>query len=217
MAPILLGIVPFGLIAGISAVSVGLTPVHGVGMSLMVFAGASQLAALQLVGKDAPFLVIAATALIINARFVMYSASLAPYLQEVSSRYKVLASYLLTDQAYAFSINRFVDREEPKRVRLSFYLGSAVILWVTWQAATAVGAFVGTSLPASWSLDFAIPLVFIALLVPAIRDRSDGVAAGVAAVLAVLLVGLPYNLGLPLAATTGIGAGVLAERRSGRS
>ncbi|MFZ0493902.1 MAG: AzlC family ABC transporter permease [Acidimicrobiia bacterium] len=212
MAPILLGIVPFGLIAGISAVSVGLTPIHGVGMSIMVFAGASQLAALQLIGTSAPFLVVAATALVINARFVMYSASLAPHFQEASTGRKALLAYLLTDQAYAFSIRRCSERDETMLTRLSYYLGAAAILWVTWQISTAVGAFLGASIPDSWSLDFAIPLVFIALLVPAVRDQADGAAAGVAAVLAVLFVGLPYNLGLPLAATTGITAGIAIER-----
>lgn len=212
MAPILLGVVPFGLIAGISAVSVGLTPMHGVGMSIMVFAGAAQLAALQLIGKSAPFLVVAATALIINARFVMYSASLAPHFQEASTGRKALLSYLLTDQAYAFSIRSYTERSESTSGRLSYYLGAALTLWITWQISTAIGAFLGTSIPESWSLDFAIPLVFIALLVPAVRDRSDATAAAVAGALAVLLVGLPFNLGLPLAATTGIIAGILAER-----
>lgn len=212
MAPILLGVVPFGLIAGISAVSVGLTPMHGVGMSIMVFAGAAQLAALQLIGKSAPFLVVAATALIINARFVMYSASLAPHFQEASTGRKALLSYLLTDQAYAFSIRSYTERSESTSGRLSYYLGAALTLWITWQISTAIGAFLGTSIPESWSLDFAIPLVFIALLVPAVRGRSDATAAAVAGALAVLLVGLPFNLGLPLAATTGIIAGILAER-----
>jgi 4-azaleucine resistance transporter AzlC len=212
MGPILLGVVPFGLIAGISAVSVGLTPLHGVGMSITVFAGASQLAALQLIGRHAPFLVVAATALIINARFVMYSASLAPHFTEASTGRKALLSYLLTDQAYAFSIRRYADRSEATSARLSYYLGAALTLWITWQIATAVGAFLGAAIPESWSLDFAIPLVFIALLVPAIRDRSDAVAAGVSGTLAVLLVGLPFNLGLPLAATTGIIAGIVVER-----
>jgi len=212
MTPILLGIVPFGLIAGISAVSVGLTPVHGVGMSILVFAGAAQLAALQLIGRDAPFLVVAATALIINARFVMYSASLAPHFQGVSTGRKALLAYLLTDQAYAFSIRRYAEHGGSVTARFSYYLGAASTLWVTWQISTAAGAFLGASVPQAWSLDFAIPLVFIALLIPAIRDRADGAAAGVAAVLAVMLIGLPYNLGLPLAAATGIVAGITVER-----
>jgi 4-azaleucine resistance transporter AzlC len=212
MAPILLGVVPFGLIAGISAVAVGLTPFHGVGMSILVFAGASQLAALQLIGSNAPFLVVAATALIINARFVMYSASLARHFEQASTGRKAVLSYLLTDQAYAFSIRRYDERSEAVANRLSYYLGAALTLWVTWQISTAIGAFLGTSIPESWSLDFAIPLVFIALLIPAIRDRADGLAAAIAGALAVLLIGLPYNLGLPLAATTGIIAGIVLER-----
>lgn len=212
LSPILLGVVPFGLIAGIAAVTAGLTPFHGVGMSLIVFAGAAQLAALDLIGSGAPALVVVATALIINSRFVMYSASLAPYFQEAPLPQKVAASYLLTDQAYAFAINRFVAGQEPTRARLSYYFGAALTLWVTWQASTAAGAFLGAAVPDTWSLDFAIPLVFIALLVPAVRDRADTAAAAAAAVLAVLLVGLPYNLGLPLAATAGIVTGITVER-----
>ncbi len=183
-------------------------------MSLLVFAGAAQLAALQLIGTNAPFVVVVGTALIINARFMMYSASLAPYFDGLGSGRKTLASYLLTDQAFAFSIRRFTEHDEPLSTRISYYFGAAVVLWITWQVSTAVGAIFGASIPARWSLDFAIPLVFIALLVPAIRDRSDGVAAAVAGTLAVLLAGLPYNLGLPLAATTGILAGTLTGRRS---
>jgi 4-azaleucine resistance transporter AzlC len=213
MVPILLGIVPFGLIAGITAISVGLEPVHGVAMSVIVFAGAAQLAALDLIGKNAPLAVVAATALIINARMVMYSASLAPYFGNTRPAGKALAAYLLTDQAYAFSIRRFVDRDESTATRLSYYLGAGATLWVTWQISTVVGALVGASIPAPWSLDFAVPLVFIALLVPAIRDRADGTAAAVAAGLSVVLASLPYNLGLPLATLAGIGAGVFAERR----
>lgn len=212
MAPILLGAVPFGMIAGVATVAIGLGPRHALGLSAIVFAGAAQLATVELLGNGAPLVVVVATALIINARFVMYSASLAPYLRPLPTRQKALVAYLLTDQAYAFSINRYVDVDESPRRRLGYYLGAALTLWLTWQISNIAGAVLGAAVPEAWSLDFAVPLVFIALLVPAVRDRSDLVAALVAGGLAVAGADLPLNLGLPVAATGGIVAGMVSER-----
>ena len=213
ISPILLGVVPFGLIAGVATISIGLTSLHAVGLSLIVFAGAAQLAALDLLGSNSPALVVLVTALIINARFVMYSASLGPHFRDLSTPRKVLASYLLTDQAFAFSINRYATADESASSRFAYYLGAAATLWITWQLSTAVGALLGAGVPESWSLDFAVPLVFLALLVPAVRDRADLAAALTSAALAIAGVGLPFNLGLLVAAAGGITTGVIVERR----
>ena len=113
----------------------------------------------------------------------------------------------------ACSINRFTARPEAPGIRFAYYTGVGLSLWVVWQISTAAGAVLGAFVPQNLSLDFAIPLVFIALLVPALRDRSDGVAASTAAVTAVIAAGVPYNLGLITAAFIGIAAGVWHARR----
>lgn len=213
-APIIAGVIPFGAIAGIAAVDAGLSVTQAIGMSLIVLAGASQLATIELLGQNAALVTIVFTALVINARFVMYSASLAHYVKPLPPRQKMTVAYLLTDQAYAFSINRYTARSEAPPVRYAYYMGVGMTLWAVWQISTAVGALLGAFVPESLSLDFAIPLVFIALLVPALRDRSDVLAAAVAAVLAVVAVGLPYNLSLVTAAVAGVVAGVWHARRA---
>ena len=212
-SPLILGVVPFGTVFGIAAIEAGLNFSHAMGLSIIVLAGAAQLASIALIGQDATLIVIVATALIINARFVMYSASLAPHFAGLSIPRRMLAAYLLTDQAYAFSITRYRDEVWNARQKLSYYLGVGGALWVVWQASTALGAVLGAGVPEEWSLDFAVPLVFLALLVPTIREKADGTAALVAGALAVLAAGLAYNLALPIAALAGIAAGVVFELR----
>ena len=210
-APVLVGIVPFGLVAGAAAVGVGLSGLQAVGLSAIVFAGASQLAAIDLLGQDAPLAVVVVTALVINLRMVMYSASIAPYFQGVATRWRAGLAYLLTDQAYALLVTRFGD-DRPVRRRW-YYLGAAAPLWAVWQVCTVVGVVVGARVPESLPLSFAVPLTFLALLVPAITDRASGVAAAVGGAGAAVGVGLPLNLGLIAGALAGVLAGLVAESR----
>jgi predicted branched-subunit amino acid permease len=207
--PILLGVVPFAMICSVAAVSVGLTPLEAMGMSFIVYAGASQLAVLQLLGESAVWLVMALTAWTINLRFTMYSATLAPYLQKEPLLRKAPFAYILSDQAFGVTMSRFAN-ELPANPAWYFY-GSAATVWVTWNISAFVGALLGTLVPSSWGLDFAFPLSFMALMFAALKDRPAVLAALVGGVIAVLAKGLPYNLGLVLAALLGIGAGMLAE------
>jgi len=207
--PILLGVFPFGMVAGVAAVSAGIPAIEAFAMSVVIFAGASQLAAAELVGRNAPAAVVVFTVLVINLRMMMYSASIAPYFQRQSARWKGALAYLLTDQAYAVSLLRFENDEEVSR--RWYYLGVAGALWVTWQVATVVGIVLGASVPGSWRLEFAVPLVFLAVLVPAVTDRATGTAALVGGSVAIAANGLPFNLGLIVAAVVGIAAGLLAE------
>jgi predicted branched-subunit amino acid permease len=211
VAPILLGVVPFGLVTGAATVGIGITPASAIGMSLLVFAGAAQLAAVDLLGAQAPALVILATALVVNLRFSMYSASIAPWFPRLSARWKGPFAYLLTDQAYAVSITRF-ERDVPDHARLSFYLGAAVGLWVTWQTSFALGAACGARVPESWSLDFAVPLTLLALLPASVVDRAAFVTVVATAVASALTAGLPLKLGVIAAVAIGVAAGSLSER-----
>lgn len=211
--PLMPGIVPFALVAGVAAVSVGFSVEQAVGLSVVVFAGASQLAAIDLVGANAPLAVVVFTAAIINLRMVMYSASLAPHFQSFRTRWKALLAYLLTDQAYALSIAEYGENEA--RSRKWYYLGVAAPLWIVWQLGTLAGALAGAGIPDRWGLEFAVPLVFLALLVPAMKDRPTSAAGVAGAVIAVVAAGLPFNLGLPVAAVIAVAVGLLVEQRGG--
>ncbi len=205
--PLLLGMIPFGFIAGIAAVNAGLGLPEAVGLSAIVFAGTAQLAALDLIGRDAPVAVVVVTAVFINLRMLMYSASIAPHLQNLSSRVKATVAYLLTDQAYALAIARYRNADPT----VWYYFGVAVTLWVVWQLTTIAGVLFGTTVPESVGLEFAVPLVFLALLIPAMEDGPTTVAGVLSGIVAVGTAGLPLNLGLLVGATVGIVSGVLTE------
>lgn len=210
-SPLLVGAAPFGIIYGVLAIAVGIPQVMAQAISLIVFAGSAQFVATQLIGAGASGLVIILTTFIVNLRHALYSASIAPYVRELPRTWKWVLSYLLTDEAYAIAIAHYRDNAgEPNRHW--YFLGAGIALWGTWQASTAVGIFLGTEIPHEWSLDFTLALTFIALLVPVLRNRTDVIAALVGGFVAVAAFGLPYKLGLILAALCGIGAGLLAWR-----
>jgi 4-azaleucine resistance transporter AzlC len=219
VSPILVGIVPFGLVAGVAAVDAGLSPLQAVGLSMVVFAGASQLAIVDLLSRNAELAVVFLTAVVINLRMMMYSASIAPHFRTFRSGWKAVTSYLLTDQAYALSIARYGEDRLGATERRNYYLAVAASLWSVWQVCTVFGVLLGTGVPDSWGLAFAVPLVFLALLVPAVSNRPSAVAAvaggGVAVAGEVVVVGgspgLPFNLGLLLGAVAGVLAGVAAS------
>ncbi|WP_241686250.1 AzlC family ABC transporter permease [Halorubrum amylolyticum] len=209
VSPLLLGIAPFALVAGVAAVDAGLGLAEAVGMSVIVFAGASQLAAIDLIGENAPLAVVVGTAVVINVRMVMYSASIAPHFADYGRRLRAGLAYVLTDQAYALSVAEF--EANPGRSRWRYYLGAAGALWVVWQIGTVAGVVVGASVPDAWGLTFAVPLVFLALLVPAMKDRPTTAAGVAGGTVAVVAAGLPLNLGLLAGAVSGIAVGLLTE------
>lgn len=194
--------------------------VESVGFSVLVFAGASQLAAIEILDNGGVVAVAVLSALMINLRFLMYSASLAPHMAEARVGSRLLVAYLLTDQAYALSLGRFTGREpiaEPS-IRLRYYLGVALTFWLTWQTATVVGAIGGGSIPDSIPLEFAIPLAFLALLVPAVTDRPTVAAALVGGIGTVVALELGAgDLSLVLGASAGIIAGTVVGSRYGSS
>jgi len=211
--PIAVGIVPFGLVAGAAAVEAGYGVGGAVGFSVVVFAGASQLAAIDLLSGGSAVIVAVLTAWLINLRMVMYSAALAPWLSHEPTRHRLGAAYVLTDQAFALSITHY-GKGAPVEDRLRYYLGVAVPLWVNWQVTTLIGALVGSKIPDDVPLDFAIPLCFLVLLVPTMQDRPTVVAAVVAGVGAVLVAeaGLS-DAAIIVGAVAGIGAGAYADWR----
>jgi 4-azaleucine resistance transporter AzlC len=215
--PILLGVIPFGMIYGVLAIAAGLPVGAAQAMSAIVFAGSAQFLAVKLIATGTPALVVILTAFIVNLRHALYSASLAPYLQKVSPLWKGLLAYLLTDEAYAVTITHYNALDSSsnhtghKDKRRFYLLGAGLALWVSWQISTAVGIFLGAQVPSSWSLDFTLALTFIALLVPNIKDRASVAAALAAGMVAMLAYGFPYKLGLIAAALAGIVVGLWNE------
>lgn len=210
--PLLIGGFPFGLIYGALALNAGLSKAAAQIMSCTVFAGSAQFIAAQLVHENSPGIVIVLTIAVVNLRHMLYSASLAPYLAALPLRWKVLLSYLLTDEAYAPTILHY-EKEGLTPYAHWFLLGAGGVLWIDWQLGTALGIFLGAAIPASSALDFALPLTFIAMVVPVLRDRPAVAAALSAGVVALLAFSLPYQLGLILAALVGITVGTLLEER----
>ena len=214
--PLLLGVFPFGMIYGVLALGAGLAPSAAQAMSSILFAGSAQFITAQLAGSAAPWLVMVVTAFVVNLRHALYSASVAPYLQKLSPLWKGLLAYLLTDEAYAVVITRY-QRDGLQRAPHWYFLGAGLTLWSGWQVSTAVGIFLGAQVPAGWMLDFTLALTFIALVFPALRDRPAALAALTAGLTALAAYGLPYKLGLILAALVGIAAGVWSEAKWAKS
>lgn len=211
-APLLLGVAPYGLLYGALAMSIHLSSLVGQAMSAIVFAGASQLIAAQLIGTGTSGLVIILVVFVVNLRHALYSASMAPHVRGLSTGWKVLLSYLLTDEAYSVAIMHYTRDGDSGNQHL-YFLGAGLTLWSGWQVSSLLGILIGAQIPSSWSLSFTLPLTFIALVVPAIKDRASVAAALVAAVLGVLAFGFPYKIGLLLASLAGIVIGLLVERR----
>lgn len=210
--PLLIGVFPFGMIYGALALNAGLSAFASQMMSSMIFAGSAQFVTAQLVHDAAPGFVIIVTIAVVNLRHMLYSASLAPYLKNLSLKWKTLLSYLLTDEAYAPTILKF-EKDGITPFSHWFLLGAGFSLWFTWQVSTALGIFLGAEIPRDWPLDFALPLTFIAMVVPVLKKRPMIAAALSAGVIALLAYNLPFKLGLIVAALVGIAVGTWLEGR----
>lgn len=200
------------MIYGVLALAAGLPAGVAVGMSSIVFAGSAQFVGTQLIGAAAPWVVILLTTLIINLRHLLYSASVAPHVKHLSPAWKWLLAYLLTDEAYAVTILHYARADLPLAHKHWYFLSAGVLLWTTWQASTVAGVYLGTQVPAGWSLDFTLALTFLGLLIPALKQRAEVAAALAAGLVAVAAADLPYKLGLVLAVLVGLGVGFALDR-----
>ncbi len=221
VAPMLIGVVPFGLVAGATPATTGLGGDVAIGFSLIVFAGASQLAAIDVLADGGSALVAVLAACTINLRMLLYSASLAPFLAREPLRRRLFMAYLLTDQAYAVSITRLNAEAADEQAgappverwrRVPYFVGAGLLLWASWQVSTIVGVLIGSAVPEDLPLDFAVPLVFLVMLVPAITSAPAATAAVVGGGAAVLAAEAGAgHLSVIVGAVAGIAAGALAE------
>ncbi|MBL8510137.1 MAG: AzlC family ABC transporter permease [Betaproteobacteria bacterium] len=213
-APGIVGVIPFGLITGAASTAIGMDPWLALGMSVIIFAGASQLVAFQLMAQNAPAFIVILTVLVVNLRMVMYSAAIAPFFRHLPPMRKWLFSYLMTDHSFALMTSRFAKSDPAQQANSdAFYFGATSIMWCVWQATVAIGIFAGTLVPAKWSLDFAIPLVFMSLVLPALQTRQHWAAAITASVAAAFTTAMPLKLGLISAALVGVVIGSWLDAR----
>ncbi len=213
--PMMLGAAPFGLIFGTLAAPSGLSSGGALAMSLVVFAGSSQFIALSLLAGQAGLVVIVLTTFVVNLRHALYSASLLPFVAELSQGWRALLAFWLTDETYAVVQLRYgADDASPNKHW--FQLGSSVAMYTNWFAWTVVGVVLGRSMPQlqRLGLEFAMAATFTGIVVPLLRNRPMVAAALVAAGVALLGRDLPYKLGLMLAALAGVAAGMALEARA---
>ncbi|HBZ8438915.1 TPA: AzlC family ABC transporter permease [Klebsiella aerogenes] len=213
--PLCIGDFPFSFIVGALSVSAGMSVWQSTAWSAIVIAGSAQMLALNMLKTGATLGVIIFTTLIINLRHVLYSASISGTVREASFFKKCFMSYALTDEVYATTVK---EMEGNKQDKYLFYGSAMITFWAIWVLADFLGALVGASFPniEKYGLDFAMVAAFIAIVVPQIKSQACTVAAVVAAVSGVLLVILPYSLGIVVASVLGVLAGLcvdLAEER----
>lgn len=210
--PFILVATPFGTLFGVFASEAGLNIGQIMAFSAAVFAGAAQFTALQLFQENAPTVIVLASALAVNLRVAMYSASLTPYLGAAPLWQRACAAYLIVDNSYAVSIVRF--EKEPSmtlRQRMAYFFGSVTPVTPTWLLASYFGAILGAQISDGWALDFALPITFLALIGPMMRTLPHVVAALVAILVSLPAVAVPYNLGILIAGMAGMVAGAQAE------
>jgi 4-azaleucine resistance transporter AzlC len=213
MMPLLVGAIPFGIIFGAVAVTSNLSSGAAAALSALVFAGSSQFIGAGLVAGGAGVAIVVLTTFVVNLRHALYAVTLAPHVKHLPQRWLLPLGFLLTDEAFVVTVARY-SRADASPHKHWYYLGSAVALYVVWQACTWVGIVAGQSIPnpQAWGLDFALPITFIGMLVPSIRQRSVLLCVLAAGAGALVFAGLPHNLGLMVAALLGVGVGVLAGR-----
>ena len=209
-APMLVGVIPFGLIFGALGVEAGLTPLQIMLRSVIIFGGVSQIIFLDLVATGVNPYLISSTVGVINLRHALYSARIAPFFSQLSLGWKIILSYLLTDEAYAMTIRRF--ETQPHHPFMHYHmLGTGLCLWISWQITTVLGILLGAAIPPSLGLGFAIALTFMTIIIPYCTQFPHLIAVLVSASIAIFAYALPWKLNLIIAAIAGMLAGYLTE------
>jgi 4-azaleucine resistance transporter AzlC len=213
--PMIVGILPFGLIYGALASVAGLSLWQALGMSLLVYAGSAQFIAISLLSLGTGAAVILLTTLVVNLRHVLYSAALQPYVGPLRQRWRLPLAFGLTDETFAVVQRRYLARGMEGHGQW-YHAGVGLALYLSWVGSSLAGILFGQSVPnlAGWGLDFAMLATFIGIVVPALRNRPQIAAALVAGAVALLCYAWPYKLGLMAAAFSGIVLGIVLERRA---
>ncbi len=213
--PISVGVIPWAIVTGIAMRSIGMDEFESMGMSLLVYAATAQLGTLPLIASGAPLWLIFVTGMVLNLRFVIFSAAVAPALHTQSLTRRIVGGFLLTDTAFAVLGEKLATAHDPVW-RWGYYIVPSIYGWVLWQSGVLIGVFGAGFIPRDWSLEFMGTIALMIMVVPMVRSRPMLVAALVGGLGAVLLRGLPLRLGLFAAILLGIAAGFAAEHWHGK-
>ncbi len=210
--PFILVVAPFGLLFGVVATEAGFNLAETMAMTVLVIAGASQFAAVQMMADNAPALVVLATALAVNLRMAMYSAALTPHLGRAPVWQRALIAYALLDQCYALAAREYELRPDQSGAqKVAYFFGASLAVCPWWYAMTLVGATLGEAIPPAFALDFAVPITFLAMVAPMLRTLAHVVSALVSVIAALLLAWMPHNTGLMVAGLAAMVAGAQTE------
>jgi predicted branched-subunit amino acid permease len=210
MTGISLGIAAWGLVTGVAIVKSGLSVPLGIVMSLLVFSGSAQLAALPLIAQGAPLWVVWATALCVNLRFVIFSAGWRPYFGALPLRRRMTLAYFTADLNYVCFMRRF-PAPAPMADQLAYFWGGVAVNWTAWQVMSLLGIVLADVIPTSWGLGFAGTLALLGLTGTLLVDRGTWLAAAVAACAAVAAFALPFHLNIVVAIAAAVGVGILVD------
>ena len=216
--PFIIIYVPMAMLFGVVATEAGLSVAQTLMMSLLVIAGAAQFTAVSQIADALPVAIVVATALAVNVRMAMYSASLVPYLGKATLLQRAFVSYLLVDQSYVLGVSKF--EAEPNMsiaARLFYIFGMMSHLAPIWYGCTLLGALVGNAIPEAFALDYAVALTFVAMTAPLLKSLAHLAAAVTSITCALLFSGMPYGSGLLVAALIAMFVGALVEQRLERN
>ena len=219
MSGVAMGLTAWAFMTGVAMVNSGMSVAQAVAMSLLVFAGSAQLAAIPLIAVDAPLWVIWAAALCVNLRFVVFSLHLRQYLMFLPRRQRMFLGYFMGDVTYVLFTQRYprpAETERQRRAQLAYLWGGNCLNWASWQTMSLLGIFLGAALPARWGLEFAGTLALLAVTCSLVTTRLRAFAALVAAAAALVAYGLPYRLNIVVAIAVAVAASLLIERRTER-
>ena len=213
--PTLFGLGAWGIVVGVAMVKSGLTALQAGAMTLIVYSGSAQLASLPLIATGAPIGVIFATAFVVNLRFVIFSALLAPHFSQLPLLQRFYLGHISGDLTTALFLQRY-PRAAPERGKLSFLKGLLYPSWVAWQVGTFIGIFLGSAVPTEWQLGFAGTLAILCILVPLVMNSAALCGVLVAGIVSILAHGLPYKLGLLVAVLVGMVTAIAIEETQER-
>ena len=215
--PLILAAAPFAVIYGALAIGNGLSVAATLGISILVFAGASQFVAATLVGLSAPLLVIIATVFIVNLRHMLYSLSVMSRIKNLNPWLRIPMAFWMTDESFAV-ISRQLETQKKDYNLYSYFWGSAIGMYLNWIFFTVVGIVLGQSIPnmTEWGLDMAMVMAFIAIVVPQLKSKAHLACALTAIAAAVLTYDWPYKLGLLLSSLLAIAVGFFLSKLGAR-
>lgn len=213
MSGIALGIAAWGLVSGVAMAKSGLPVPLMVAMSLLVFAGTAQLAALPLMASGAPMWVVWATAACVNLRFVIFSATWRPYFAPYPLAQRARLAYFTADLNYVLFMKRFPE-PKPSPEQLPYFWGGAVLNWFSWQVPSMIGLFAGDAIPTAWGIGFAGTVALIGLMCSLLTDKASLTAAAVAGCAAVAAYALPLKLNIVVAIAAAVAIGLLLDHTS---